>query len=208
VRRLPKYLTYVRELREDGTEWVSSQELAGGLGLTSSTVRQDLSHLEISGISKRGYETKSLEDVLFRELGGHVTRPVVIVGAGNLGCALARHEVFRKLGFDVCGIFDAETKVIGRKVGSLTVGGMDDLPAFVREHRVEIGIVAVPAGAAQQVTDQLVAAGVPSLLNMACAHIHVPRDVAVVDARILENLQELSYILHANRKKSGGNSKK
>lgn len=201
VRRLSKYLTRVQRLRKDGVEWVSSQELADGLGLTSSTVRQDLSHLEVSGISKRGYETVSLEGVLHRELGGDEGWKVVIVGAGNLGCALAMHGQFAKQGFDICGIFDSNARVIGKKVGRLVVQGMDALPSVVKKQDVDIGILAVPLEAAQDVADQLAAAGVQGLLNLAGAHIHVPRGVAVVDARILEDLQELSYILHTSRKR-------
>jgi redox-sensing transcriptional repressor len=201
VRRLAKYLMHIQGLRKAGVEWVSSQTLAEALGLTSSTVRQDLSHLDISGISKRGYETATLEDVLQRELGGDVVWKAVIVGAGNLGCALATHVPFAKQGFDICGIFDANTRVVGKKVGRLTVQGMEDLPALVRKEAVDIGILAVPVEAAQQVAEQLVEAGVAGLLNLACAHIQVPEGVSVVDAHILENLQELSYLLHASRKK-------
>ena len=120
-----------------------------------------------------------------------------------MGCALARHEVFAEQGFEVCGIFDSSPKTVGTQVGDLTVMDISVLQGFVREWDVEIGILAVPAEAAKVVAFALVAAGVRGILNLACAHIRVPEHVAVLDARILENLQELSHIVHVSRKKNG-----
>ncbi|MBN1270528.1 MAG: redox-sensing transcriptional repressor Rex [Kiritimatiellae bacterium] len=199
VRRLPKYLTQVQDLRKAGVEWASSQDLAEALGLTSSTVRQDLSHLDILGISKRGYEVAALERALVGALGGGRTWKVAVVGAGNLGCALAANEEFREKGFDVCALVDTSPRVIGRKVGRLTVEDVAALAEIVRERGVGIAMLAVPASAAQEAADKLVAAGVRGLLNLARAHLRVPAGVAVVDAGVLENLQELSYLLHLSR---------
>lgn len=193
VRRLPKYLTHAQWLRQSGVEWVSSAELAEALGLTSSTVRQDLSHIDFSGISKRGYSTVGLETSLATTLGADHEICCVVVGAGNLGRALAQHEEFSRQGFKICGIFDSNTALIGRKVGRLTVQGMSELPGVVCGQDVDIGVVAVPHAAAQQVADQLIVAGVRGLLNLTTAHIIVPRKVSVVDARFLASLRELAY---------------
>ena len=195
VRRLPRYLTHVTELRRLGVEWVSSQGLAGALNLTPSTVRQDLSHLSLAGVSKRGYEIGRLEAALVRELGCETTHRCCIVGAGNLGCALALHGQFAQHGFNICALFDQHPTVIGRKVGRLPVKPMELLERTVQGRRVEIGIIAVPAAAAQQVADRLIISGVRGLLNLAYTHIQAPRRVAVVDARILASLQELAYAL-------------
>jgi redox-sensing transcriptional repressor len=198
VRRLPKYLAHAQRLRQTGVEWVSSAELGEALGLTSSTVRQDLSHIDFYGISKRGYSTAGLESSLAQTLGADHEVSCVLVGAGNLGRALAQHEEFARQGFRICGIFDAHPAVIGKKVGKLVVQGMDELPAVVCGQDVDIGIVTVPHGAAQRVSDQLILAGVRGLLNLTSAHLIVPKKVPVVDARVVASLRELAYAVKIN----------
>lgn len=201
IQRLPKYLTHVHELCKADGEWVSSGDLADALGLTSSTVRQDLSHLDLTGVSKRGYSTRRLETVLRRELGTDRLQRIVIVGAGHLGSALSLHGALKENGFETSGIFDARDDIVGKKVGRFKVRAMSALPSVVRNRGVEFGIIAVPAEGAQRVADQLVLAGVKGLLNLAYVHIRVPKKVALVDARILASLQELSYATRAIRRK-------
>lgn len=193
VRRLPKYLAHAQRLRQAGIEWVSSAELGEALGQTSSTVRQDLSHIDFYGISKRGYSTAGLEASLAQTLGADHEICCVLVGAGNLGRALALHEEFARQGFKICGVFDCSPGVIGRKVGRLVVQPMSDLPGVVCGQDVDIGIVTVPHEAAQRVADQLILAGVRGLLNLTSAHLIVPRKVPVVDARVVASLRELAY---------------
>lgn len=193
VRRMPKYLTHAQQLRQAGMEWVSSSELADALSLTSSTVRQDLSHIDFSGISKRGYSTAGLEAALASTLGADHEICCVVVGAGNLGRALALHEEFLRQSFKICAIFDSNTALHGKRVGKLVVQGMDELPGVVCGLDVDIGIVAVPPEVAQQVADRLILAGVRGVLNLTTAHLVVPRNVSVVDARILASLRELAY---------------
>jgi redox-sensing transcriptional repressor len=197
VRRLPRYLIHVRELRKLGVEWISSQRMAEALGLTSSTVRQDLSHLDLTGVAKRGYETGRLEEVLRVMLVGQTTHRAVIVGAGYLGCALALHGDLSRHEFLVCGIFDKDPEIVGTKVGELSIRPMDALKTVVRKRRVELGIVAVPASAAQSVADLLTEAGVQGILNLAYVHLRVPPGVVVVDARLLASLQQLAYAVRA-----------
>jgi redox-sensing transcriptional repressor len=198
VRRLPKYLTCSQRLRQAGVAWVSSPKLAEALGLTSSTVRQDLSHIDFSGISKRGYSTVGLETCLAVTLGADHEICCVVVGAGNLGRALAQHEEFPRQGFKICGVFDSSPAVVGKKCGKLLVQGMGDLPGVVCGQDVDIGIVAVPHVAAQQVADHLIVAGVSGLLNLTTAHIIVPKKVSLVDARFLASLRELAYAVKVN----------
>lgn len=199
IRRLPKYLVHVQELREDGVEWASSQQIADSLGLTSSTVRQDLSHLDLSGISKKGYETSQLEAVLRQVLGADIVHRVVIVGAGLLGRALAEHGAFAERGFEICGLFDKDPALFGTRIANVEVMPATRLPKVAASVRVDIGIIAVPSHAAQQVAEELVEAGVKALLNLAYKHVNVPPGVHVVDARIMESLQELAYMLGKNR---------
>jgi redox-sensing transcriptional repressor len=195
IRRLPKYLVHIQELHEDGVEWASSQDIADALGLTSSTVRQDLSHMDLKGISKKGYETSQLEAVLRQILGADMIHRVVIVGAGHLGRALAEHGAFAERGFEICGLFDQDPSLFGRRFGQAEVQDVSLLPERAQTVQVDIGIIAVPSTAAQDVADQLVSVGVKAILNLAYKHLKVPSDVTVVDARIMESLQELAYAL-------------
>ncbi len=195
VRRLTKYLAHLQDLKRDSTQWVSSQELARALSLTDSTVRQDFAHLDFSGRGKRGYEVDGLEKVLTNVLGLDTCSNVVIVGAGNLGRALALHEEFPRLGFNICGIFESDPKLFGKKLGHLVVQRMDAMPDVVRKQEIDIGIIAVPASAARVVAFELVAAGVRGLLNLASEHVTVPDGVVILNARIVASLQELSYAI-------------
>ncbi len=195
VRRLPRYRTHLQYLKENNKEWVSSKELADAINLSASCVRQDLSHVNFSGITKRGYEVDGLEKVLTDLLGLNTCRNAVIVGAGNLGRAIALHEDFLRRGFKICGIFDSNPKLLGKKLGHFVVQSKDDLPKMVRKLKIDIGIIAVPASAAQEVASELVAAGVRGLLNLACVHVTPQEDVAIVDSRLVERLQELSYAI-------------
>jgi len=180
-------------------KWISSQDIADTLGLTSSTVRQDLSYLDFSGVSKRGYETCGLEKVLAEVLGADVPWKMVVVGAGNLGKALALHEEFSRRGFTIIGIFDADVKKIGKKVGNLTVLNTREIPSVVAGEKVDIGVIAVPASAAQAVADMLIMSGVKGLLNLALTHIVAPRHVPVIDSRVVSSLLELSHTIKFGR---------
>ena len=197
VQRLTQYLVHLEGLRQEAVEWVSSREIAAALGLTSSTVRQDLSYLEFSGTSKRGYETAKLERALHLELGADRESNVVIVGAGNLGRALALHGEFGRRGFMIRAVFDSAPHVVGKRIGGVRVRSMAELEPTVRDESVDIGVIAVPGAAAQEVGDALVKAGVRGLLNLTPAHVTAPPPVAVVDARIVASLQELSYLMKA-----------
>jgi redox-sensing transcriptional repressor len=193
IKRLTKYLTHVEGLAANGRDWVSSSELARSLGLTSSTVRQDLTYVDFSGTSKKGYRVRGLQQVLTSALGTDKERRMVIVGAGNLGRALALSEDFQGRGFTICDLFDSDPVKIGQGVGPFVVKSIIYIPGFVRRNRVEIGVIAVPSLAAQGVADLLIASGIRGILNLAPCHIVVPESVAMVDERILTSLMELSH---------------
>jgi redox-sensing transcriptional repressor len=199
VRRLPKYLAYVQELAEQRIEWVSSHALAEQLGLTSSTVRQDFSFFDFRGTSKRGYEVAGLQRMIESVLGNNREWRMVIVGAGNLGKALVLHEDFGRRGFKICGIFDSDPAKLGQPIGVLTIQGLRELPAAVNACKATIGVIAVPAPAAQQVADLLIASGVSGLLNLALTHLSVPQRVAVIDSRIVAGLLELTHLVTFSR---------
>ncbi|MDD4872521.1 MAG: redox-sensing transcriptional repressor Rex [Kiritimatiellae bacterium] len=200
ISRLTRYLAHIQTLCLEGIKWISSREIADNLGLTSSTVRQDLSYLDFSGVSKRGYETSGLEKVLTDVLGADVKWKMVMVGAGNLGKALALHEEFSRRGFNIVAIFDADKAKIGKKVGNLEIMGPREIPAVVAEKKVDIGVIAVPASAAQGVADMLIMSGVKGLLNLALTHIVAPRSVPVIDSRVVASLLELSHTIKFGRR--------
>ena len=193
VKRLPRYFSCVQDLNAQEIEWVSSSELADHLGLTSSTVRQDFSCFDFSGISQRGYNVVGLQKMLMEILGADMTWKVVVVGAGNLGKALALHEEFVRRGFDIVAVFDANSEKQGTKIGELDVLPMSELPMIVESQGVSMGIIAVPAVAAQDVADLLVAAGVKGILNMSMKNIVTPKYVSVTASRIVSSLQQLSH---------------
>jgi len=195
LTRFTRYYATVQRLCENRAEWVSSNGLAEALDLTSSTVRQDLSHLDFAGVSKRGYETEGLEAALAHALGADKVWNMLIVGAGNLGRALVLHQGFRRSGFVIRAVCDSDVFKTGLKLGDLEVHRMHHVPALVREHTIDIGVIAVPAEAAQEVAELLVEAGVKGLLNLSPAHVNVPDDIAVTDARIIASLQELTHAL-------------
>lgn len=197
IRRLTKYLAFVQESDGKNIRWISSGKIAEQMGLTSSTVRQDLMHVNYSGRSKRGYETAGLASVLKQLLGADKRWRMVVVGAGNLGRALALHEDFARRGFSICGLFDTNPAKIGQACGNLRVQSMAELAAAVGHHRADIGVIAVPGAAAQRAADLLIAAGIRGLLNMSPASVIAPKRVAVVDARIVASLLELSHAILA-----------
>ena len=199
VRRLPKYLTHAQHLRHGGIEWVSSATLADALGLTSSTVRQDLSYVEFQGISKRGYSTEGLDAAVSLTLGLDHHIRCVVVGAGNLGRALALHNEFVLHGFRIVGVFDNASGIIDKKVGRHRIQPMSELRSVIRRQKVEIGIIAVPFEAGQPAANALIEAGANGLLNMTAAHLLVPERISVVDARILASLRELAYAVKSRR---------
>ena len=195
VGRLPKYLALVQTLLEDNQQWVSSAEIAQALDLTSSTVRQDLSHLDYRGVTNRGYEVDKLDAAFTSALGLNEGRNVIIIGAGNLGRALTLHGQFQQKGFNIHAVIDSEPALIGKEVGGLVIESMDVLHKVVPSRKIDIGIIAAPAEVAQEITSKLVLAGVRGILNLSGRHVHAPAGVAVLNVRLLASLQQLAYAI-------------
>jgi redox-sensing transcriptional repressor len=185
-------------LAERGVATVSSDELAEAAGVNSAKLRKDLSYLGSYGTRGVGYEVEYLRHQISREIGLTQDWPVVIVGIGNLGQALANYAGFASRGFRVVGLVDADPTRSGEVVAGLVVRHADDLEQVVREHRVAIGVIATPAGAAQHVCDRLVAAGVTSILNFAPTLLQVPDGVDLRKVDLSIELQILAY--HEQRK--------
>jgi len=193
VARLPVYLRILLGLSGTATSNVSSEELADLAGVNAAKVRKDLSYLGTYGTRGVGYEVDYLIYQVRRELGLTHDWPVVIVGAGNLGQALAGYGGFGDRGFPVAGIVDVDEAKIDTVIGGVRVRRLDDLPAIVRAYSVSIGVVATPASAAQEAADRLVKAGVTSILNFAPAVLTVPPVITVRKVDLAVELQILSY---------------
>ena len=199
VARLPVYLRSLLEIAGDATT-VSSERLAEMAGVNAAKVRKDLSYLGSYGTRGVGYDVEYLLFQMSRELGLTQHWPVVIVGIGNLGHALANYGGFGASGFHVVALVDADPSKVGLQVGDIAVRHRDELPGLVAEHGIAIGIIATPAGAAQDVADRLVAAGVTSILNFAPAVISVPEGVSLRKVDLAVELQILSF--HQQRRES------
>lgn len=195
VARLTKYLTYALSLSEEKVKWVSSQEISDALGVTSATIRRDLLHLNISGVTNRGYVVEKLCGELLSFLGADVGWNVVVVGAGNLGKALAMHGDLHRRGFSVCGIFDCDGRKVGTRVGQLNVQSMEELPQVVSKKDVDIGVISVPGASAQNAADILIASGVKGIFNLSLTHIAAPRRTIVVEGRLIAGMLELGHAL-------------
>lgn len=193
VARLPVYLRILGELADDDVEHVSSERLADLAGVNAAKVRKDLSYLGSYGTRGVGYEVAYLVYQIRRELGLTHDWPVVIVGAGNLGQALAGYGGFGQRGFPVAGLVDVDQAKVGTVIGGVRVRHLDELTQVVRSRGIAIGIIATPPGAAQGAADRLVAAGVTSILNFAPVVLSVPRGVDVRKVDLAVELQILSY---------------
>jgi redox-sensing transcriptional repressor len=198
VARLPLYYRALVETGEREVPTISSERLAELAGVNAAKVRKDLSYLGSYGTRGVGYDVEYLLHEISRELGLTRDWPVAIVGIGNLGRALANYRGFGARGFRVVAIVDADPALVGKKVGDLAVESIDDLGRIVTERGIAIGILAVPAAAAQDVTDRLVAAGVTSILNFAPAVCAVPDGVSMRKVDLAIELQILSF--HEHRK--------
>ena len=193
VARLPLYYRALVETAERKVSTISSERLAEMAGVNAAKVRKDLSYLGSYGTRGVGYDVEYLLAQISQELGLTESRAVVIVGVGRLGQALANYAGFRARGFRVVGLLDADPEKVGQTVGDLAVEPLDDIATIVAERDVAIGILAVPADAAQRVADRLVEAGVTAILNFAPKVIQVPETVALRKVDLAIELQILSF---------------
>lgn len=193
VARLPVYLRAVVAEREAGATTISSERLAKLAGVNAAKVRKDLSFLGTYGIRGVGYDVDRLMAEMGQQLGLSQDWPCVIVGAGNLGAALANYLSADDRGFTVVAVVDADHTKWGQHIGSVEVHADDDLPRLVEELDITIGIITTPPSVAQTVADQLVAAGVGSILNFAPVVLTIPDRVLLRNVDLALELQVLSF---------------
>jgi len=193
VKRLSLYLRQLQQLAEQKIEKVSSGELARHLGLSDAQVRKDLGYFGQFGRRGVGYHVRALIEQLRQILGTDKAWNVVLVGAGDLGRALIRYRGFRQKGFRFVAAFDVASSKIGKRVGNVTIRGIDELEQVVRRYRVRLAVVTVPTQAAQQVTDRLCGAGVTGILNFAPITLRVNGRVTVGPVDLAAQLEQLCF---------------
>ncbi len=195
VIRLPVYQRILAELVRAGTATVASDQLAEMARVNASKVRKDLSFLGSFGTRGSGYDTSFLLSQIDRELGIDGDWPVAVVGLGNLGRALANSQGFTSRGFRVCSLFDVEPSLVGSRIQGLPIHHLDDFETVAAVDQPSIGVIATPAGSAQEVADRMVAAGVKSLLNFAPKVLTVPPTVLLRYVDLSIELQVMSFYL-------------
>ncbi len=195
IGRLPVYLRALNHLLEEGDTITSSKELAERLGISSAQIRKDLSHFGEFGKQGMGYDIAHLRSELERILNLDTQWDMALVGAGDLGHAICHHGGFEDRGFRVACVFDNNPQKIGRYLGQLEIQDAAELPERVRESGVKVGIVAVPASAAQSVVDDLVTGEVKAILNYAPITVSVPQDVRIQYIDPTLHLQRMTYYL-------------
>jgi len=195
IKRLPVYLRVLAELEAAGSDVVSSADLARRTGFSSEQIRKDLAYFGSFGTRGVGYSTAGLASGIRRVLGLDREVAAVLVGAGHLGTALARYNVGREQHVNLVAIFDIDPAKLGQELGGTRVRSVTELPAVVRRLGVRLGVIAVPAAAAQTVAEDLVGAGVVALLNFAPVKLSLPAHVQVQNIDLSLELQALAYYL-------------
>lgn len=200
IKRLPRYYRYLGELLEENVERISSNDLSRKMRVTASQIRQDLNNFGGFGQQGYGYNVKYLYKEIGKILGLDTTHPMIILGAGNLGQALANSGDFEKRGFELVGIFDVNPVLEGISVKGIAVRMISELPEFLKENRVEIAILTLPKTKAKEMAEVLVDNGIKAIWNFAHIDLDAPKDVIVENVHLSESLMTLSYNLSQYRK--------
>lgn len=196
IGRLPLYLRALQRLKKEGNVFASSKELGRLLDISAAQIRKDLSQFGELGKRGTGYEIEFLIRKLIQILNIEQVWDTIIIGAGDIGRGLARYHGFLERGFQVAGVFDIDQKKIGDEVGELKVKSMDEMVDFVKQNKIQIAMLAVPAEHAQEAVDLLVEAGITAILNYAPIYLQVPKQVQVEHIDPSIHLQKLSYYLN------------
>ena len=193
IRRLPRYYRYLGELLEHGVERISSNDLSRRMKVTASQIRQDLNNFGGFGQQGYGYNVKYLYTEIGKILGLEEDHRMIIIGAGNLGQALANYAAFAKRGFILKGIFDVNPRLQGITIRGVPVRMIEELGEFVKDNEVEIAALTIPKDRAVEVADLLVANGVRAIWNFAHTDLNLPEHVIVENVHLSESLMQLSY---------------
>lgn len=208
IRRLPRYYRYLGELLENGVERISSNDLSKRMKVTASQIRQDLNNFGGFGQQGYGYNVKYLYTEIGKILGLEEDHKIIIIGAGNLGQALANYASFEKRGFILTGIFDVNPRLEGVAIRGVPIRMMDELKSFVQKNDVEIAVLTIPKEKAIEVANMLVENGVRAIWNFAHTDLNLPDNIIVENVHLSESLMQLSYNIsryNEDQRKKGKN---
>ena len=200
IRRMPRYYRYLGELLDGGVERISSNELSARMRVTASQIRQDLNNFGGFGQQGYGYNVKYLYDEIGKILGINQQHNIIVIGAGNLGQALANYMKFEKRGFVIIGLFDVDPALEGVTIRGIQVRMMDELQAFVKAHRVDIAALTIPKERADETANELVKLGIHAIWNFAHLALELPEYVVVENVHLSDSLMQLSYNIANQRK--------
>ena len=193
ISRLPRYYRYLGELAEEGIERISSNDLSKKMRVTASQIRQDLNNFGGFGQQGYGYNVQYLRMEIGKILGLNVSHNMIIIGAGNLGQALANYASFEKNGFVLKAVFDVREELKGRLIRGIPVRMMDELDTYLKEEEIEIAALTIPKAKAVEVSEQLVKNGIRAIWNFAHTDLRLPEDVVVESVHLSDSLMKLSY---------------
>lgn len=193
IKRLPRYHRYLGDLMAQGVERISSQELSVRMNVTASQIRQDLNNFGGFGQQGYGYNVKYLYDEIGKILGLNHQHNIIVIGAGNLGQALANYMNFEKRGFMIIGLFDVNPSLKGLKVRDIEIQMLDELEVFIRNHHVDIAALTLPKENAGKVANMLVDYGITAIWNFAHLDLELPKHVVVENVHLSDSLMQLSY---------------
>lgn len=195
IRRLPRYYRYLGELIEENVERISSNELSRRMKVTASQIRQDLNNFGGFGQQGYGYNVRYLYSEIAKILGLDSDHNMVIIGAGNLGQALANYASFEKRGFILKGMFDVNPRLKGISIRGVEIRMMDELKDFIIENDIDIAVLTIPKARAKEVAGLLAENGVRAIWNFAHTDLNLPENVIVENVHLSESLMRLSYNL-------------
>lgn len=199
IRRLPKYQRYLYELMRHDIDRISSKELSEKIGFTASQIRQDLNNFGDFGQQGYGYNVKDLLGKINSILGLDHEYNIVIIGAGNIGQAVANYTKFDRLGFKLSAIFDVNPKLVGIKIRDVKIKDIDELDDYLKNNKVDLGVICVPKSNAQSVCDILVANGVEGIWNFAPIDLETGGKVIIENVHLSESLLTLTYLLNCQK---------
>lgn len=195
IRRLPIYVRTLKGLTESGARSVSSEELAGLIGVTAAQIRRDLSYFGKFGKQGKGYDIAHLSGAIERILKLDRQWPMVLVGMGKLGHAIANYRGFSRSSFTIAGLFDADLDKVGEMVNDLVVHPMSEVAEMMRTENIRVGIIATPRTQAQEAADLLIEGGAEAILNYAPVILRVPEFVTVREIDPVSALQSMTYYI-------------
>ena len=205
ISRLPRYFRYLGELKADGVERISSQDLSKLMNVTASQIRQDFNNFGGFGQQGYGYNVEFLYDEIGKILGLDQTHNFIIIGAGNLGRALGNYMNFERRGFLFKGMFDRNPELIGMDVRGVTVLHMDELEEFIKKNAIEIAVLTIPKTSAVEVAEKIVSYGIKAIWNFAHVDLEVPEGIQVENVHLSDSLMKLSYNINRYQRDNDAN---